>query len=436
MKVQSLASTLACLALLAAVGYAQPEVQPVQFVPFDPELHHPVEPQGGYLMPLDSELGEPQFGAPLSGVPQQIVVPSMTPVPPVPLGPLPPHIQQMQEAMDEAMEAAQMRGMTRALWYHDFPLGMMVLGESPEVRTALGVSSEQMLQLSNMEESFATNLEMIEKMEVTRKYMEANIQATQINILSFDDNDLMSEADLMENIANTASIVTNGIEQEASSSFHLANEFFEAVMTPEQVRKMQEMQLAAMGMGDMPMQFVLAGAYEALDLTDAQRQEMFLIRIELEPEFEEKTNAMFRLDGLMDAKIAAAMREGEDWNETKKRLMAEDPEYKKIHEEILSLNKDFSLQFKTRIFDVLTDAQWKRLQELIDNPPEHARVYLKYIREQMQIPDADEEGAGEPESVGSDVWAPGPDSWRPGDAIPERYRRERNTRGAFPRPTE
>jgi len=74
---------------------------------------------------------------------------------------------------------------------------------------------------------------------------------------------------------------------------------------------------------------------------------------------------------------------------------------------------------------VLTDEQWKRLQELIDHPSELAKIVLKKLKE-----DRGESEEGKNPGGG---WQPGPGSWRPGDAIPEAYRQERNTRGNFPR---
>jgi Ni/Co efflux regulator RcnB len=75
-----------------------------------------------------------------------------------------------------------------------------------------------------------------------------------------------------------------------------------------------------------------------------------------------------------------------------------------------------------KMFDVLTDAQWTRLQNLIDNPPHYIKEYLK---QQKKYRD---------EAEKQEVLVPGPDSWQPGDPIPEEYRQERNTRRNFPRP--
>jgi Ni/Co efflux regulator RcnB len=103
--------------------------------------------------------------------------------------------------------------------------------------------------------------------------------------------------------------------------------------------------------------------------------------------------------------------------------MQKNPEFKRIQDELQTSGKAFSAKFKTRMFDVLNDEQWARLQLLIDNPPPYAKVLLQKIREQSG--QAEQSGGG---------WVPGPNSWKPGDPIPEEYRQKRNTPGNLPRP--
>ena len=87
------------------------------------------------------------------------------------------------------------------------------------------------------------------------------------------------------------------------------------------------------------------------------------------------------------------------------------------------------------MFDVLMDEQWNRLQELIDHPPEYALMFIKELRESFGLVESEKsEEEGAEGGLSPSVWLPGPGSWRPGDAIPEAYRQERNTRGNFPRP--
>jgi len=65
------------------------------------------------------------------------------------------------------------------------------------------------------------------------------------------------------------------------------------------------------------------------------------------------------------------------------------------------------------LYDVLTDEQWDKLQNLVDNPPEYIKAWLKVYSSRNQK---------------QEEWQPGPDSWKPGDGIPESYRQERNER--------
>jgi hypothetical protein len=116
-------------------------------------------------------------------------------------------------------------------------------------------------------------------------------------------------------------------------------------------------------------------------------------------------------------------KERQEKMEAIQKKLKEDPEYKKVSDQLQTQGKAFSTKFNTKIFDILTDEQWARLQKLIDNPPEYAKVFGKKMKEQQ--------GKGEK----SDSWAPGPNSWQPGKPIPEEYRQWRNTGGRFPRGT-
>jgi len=212
----------------------------------------------------------------------------------------------------------------------------------------------------------------------------------------------------------------------------IMNPLFDAVdnvLTPEQKQKINETLLTTMNVmpNFSPMMF------DALHLTDAQKQEMERIKKELEPEFEENleyfaSRQLVLLNKAHDElEKQGGMGDGSELVEKmiaiEKKLQAEDEEFKRISDEVQSQSRAFSTKFRTKMFDVLDDEQWMRLLALLDNPPEHAKVLLEFVKGQSG------------ESAGSGGWSPGPGSWQPGDAIPERYRRERNTRGSFPRPT-
>jgi len=200
------------------------------------------------------------------------------------------------------------------------------------------------------------------------------------------------------------------------------------VLTQEQWQKINESQLA--NMEEMPM-FSL-NIFEALDLTDAQREQMEQSKKELEPEFEKTLENWVNGILIMQKKVdeARGIEGMMDGDAIREKLMAEDPEYQRIYEDIQAQGRAFATKFKVEMFDVLTDEQWERMLNLIDNPPEHALVFRKALKKQSGENEADKET----EKV--EVWQPGPNSWRPGDPIPEEYRLKRNERSRFSRETK
>ena len=226
------------------------------------------------------------------------------------------------------------------------------------------------------------------------------------------------------------------------------------VLTPEQQQLIGEAHLAAMG--EMPI--IAPGMFEVLGLTDDQRQHMEEIKNELEPEFERLvadyasgTMVVMRKlfeeldrDGGLDFNINPEDPDGmqervmqehiramqERMQAAMRRLMDEDPEFRRVSEAMQSQGVEFTTQFRIRMFDVLTDEQWDRLQDLIDNPPESARILLRLMREQRGEGGESEEASEQP-----GVWQPGPDSWRPGMPLPEQYRQQRQQR-RFPSPSQ
>jgi len=216
---------------------------------------------------------------------------------------------------------------------------------------------------------------------------------------------------------------------ELTASF-LSNATADAVentLTPEQKQMMMESRLA--NMVEMPI--FLPSMLEALGLTDAQKQQMEEIKKEIEPEFEQHLDNWVNAEIALERMFIDRLKEEveviatpEGMRAIGKKMMAENPEFKRIYEEIQSKRQAFASKLKVQTFDVLTDEQWIRLQRLIDNPPTHALVFRKRMKELAGESEEDEK---------SDVWVPGPGSWRPGDAIPMQYRIERETRRGFPR---
>ena len=296
----------------------------------------------------------------------------------------------------------------------------------PEIRSAWGVSPDQYLQLR----------------EAWVNVHDARMQDPEFRKIQ----ELMNDVDVPGMRIRGFDEVTLGIAYAQSRrsnelmTIRISNAF-DNTLTPEQRQTMNEAFLASMS--ELPI--ILPDMFEALDLTDDQKQQMNEIKNNLEAEFEKMldefvTHQMMLRDMLIvelggqeietvgtdftrDETLIAFSRFREKTQTATKR-MADAPEYRRILDEMQSSGMAFSTQFRTQMFDVLTDEQWQRLQNLIDNPPPHARVLIAKLREQR----------GETEKNESGVWVPGPGSWRPGDPIPEAYRQERNTERRFPRP--
>jgi hypothetical protein len=70
------------------------------------------------------------------------------------------------------------------------------------------------------------------------------------------------------------------------------------------------------------------------------------------------------------------------------------------------------------MFDVLTDEQMEKLQNLIDHPPDYIKTKIAEMKK-MQGKNIDPIQALL-------------NSWKPGDPIPEEYKKHRNSRKTFP----
>ena len=287
---------------------------------------------------------------------------------------------------------------------------------NPDLRVAWNLSDEQYQALIDIE----ANIDNVRQNDSEYQQLMEEIQTMQAMIDPDDPFPLNTDIE----------IINRWLDIEERGGAWMTNYYSDSIrsiLTPEQMRKIQETHLAIMD--DFPI--VSPFIFEALDLTDDQKQWMEEIRKELEPEFEmvldDFVNGQLllvnkgydELEKLGVNDIDSMMRE----MSTAMGILAEDPEFKRVRDEVESKGRQFATQFRTRLFDVLTDEQWYRLQELINNPPEHARAFRTGFGENKdEIKESD------------DVWIPGPGSWRPGDPIPEAYRQQRNLDRRFPRP--
>ena len=200
-------------------------------------------------------------------------------------------------------------------------------------------------------------------------------------------------------------------------------------LTPDQMKKVYEFHISNMS----DTEFVFPGMFEALDLSDEQRKRLNNIQKEMEPEFEKHIDKVIEYNAKYREKYDAK------WNvltdEEKERLRGDVEFMTKIFADMLpeinakmKSGKEVTDKLKIKMFDVLTDEQWKRLQELVDHPPDYMKRRITQDRQDMERI----RKAGENTASSAGGWQPGPGSWQPGDAIPEVYRQERNSRRPFP----
>jgi len=206
---------------------------------------------------------------------------------------------------------------------------------------------------------------------------------------------------------------------------------FNEVLTPDQWKRIQEYYISTMSYTN----YVFPQMFEALDLSDEQREQFEDIKKNIEPEFvehiakqvEHETRSWEKLN-----ELAMELESIRDWEE--RQRLFEDIR-KKVREEfqpernaLLESGKGLADRLKSEMFDVLTDEQWARMVDLIDNPPDYVKRVIARTREALERTDSSTGTTG--------GWQPGPGSWQPGDGIPEGYRIQRETRRQFPRGEE
>jgi len=204
-------------------------------------------------------------------------------------------------------------------------------------------------------------------------------------------------------------------------------------LSPEQFRKIQEYQISTMANNP----FVSPDMFEALDLSDEQKRQLADIKRELKPEYEKQADKLVegqlffhekfqeeigdKLDNVTDPEERNRIS-----TEASKKVMEKYPEYAKGMGEFTEAGNVLANNLKFKMFDVLTDEQIERMKNLIDNPPEHVKKIFENFRKMAM------KGNAPAAANASGEWRPGPDSWKPGDAIPAEYLKEREKRKTFP----
>jgi hypothetical protein len=291
-----------------------------------------------------------------------------------------PMIQLRMKAMSKAA--------VRSCW-DGWNENMMVISllDDINIRAAMDISDEQFRQIQDAQRN--SRVELMRNPEFLKIIEERRA-------IQKPDDPVMENAD-----EETKTKFQDVQERMGIFAIATTSKAVDDLLTPEQKHKVKEILLA--NMSAMPI--ISPNMFSALDLTDAQMQQMERIKKELEPEFEKNLEKFANGQLVIANKVFEELEKqgGGDFRvlqergeATMKKMIADDPALRKIYEDATSQGKAFSAQFQTKMFDVLTDAQWKRLQDLIDNPPEHAKAFGKKLKEQM----------GEAEKAGA--WQPGP----------------------------
>ena len=210
------------------------------------------------------------------------------------------------------------------------------------------------------------------------------------------------------------------------------NDVVNETLTPDQLRKIKEYQIANMSTDAL----VSPDMFEVLNLSGAQKKQLEEIKEKLKPEVEKQIDKIVEHQTFYQEKMFDEI--GDKLNdvtdpaerikiitEAQKKVADKYPGYIPETSEYLASGKILSEKLKVEMFDVLNDEQWERMLDLIDNPPDHVKKYFERFNKIMSVNNTQTESG----------WQPGPNSWRPGDAIPEAYRIERNERSRFKRET-
>ncbi len=321
----------------------------------------------------------------------------------------------MRSPMGRISQQAGGRAVSRAMWEGNAgALMAFQLADEPEIREAWGITDEQHQQ----------------------------IKATVTNPMLFMNHpDFPALAGEMQKYVNPADIYMENATQEQLDGFAavqekligLSMEVIPAeigkVMTEEQNQKLLEFQLASMS--GMPI--TMPKAFEALGLSDEQKQQLDGVKKEFEADFMQLMDeAMETQFGLLDKMYEQMEKDGveiKDLKDLQEKVMAvakkveelgkTDENVRRQNELFQKKGEAFTARLKFKIYDILTDEQMAKLEQLVDNPPEYVTNFLKKMK--------DKQGLSLDAKSPSDFM----NAWKPGEPIPEEYRQKR-ARKAFP----
>ena len=188
-----------------------------------------------------------------------------------------------------------------------------------------------------------------------------------------------------------------------------------------QVRKL-EMQL----MPEIGIPF--PSMFDPLDLTDDQKKEMNKITDEMKAEYDRLTQeaATLKAERLaatyqsLQGKVFTSQADFDKALQDVHRQYVPSEEILKKYKDLRERGTKFTTLLQTRLMDVLTDEQLDKMAQILAETPK----FIKKVRAEFQ--------ANQKAQQKLPTYVPGPDSWRPGDPVPEKFKEERKA-GRFPR---
>ena len=310
-------------------------------------------------------------------------------------------------------EADKIRGriMYRSLWEGTGTSSMIfaLVTHSPDFQEALGVSAEQVEQLKAATFTIAANPDFAAATAEIEKLTSPN------------------DPYFMKASPETTKAYLAATEKMTKAMTLLMPQEMDKLITPEQKQRMLEIQIAAMGVFPIP----TPEMFEALDLTDEQREQLEVIKKEMEVDFDricdELTESQHAAMGAVYAqmqqdgvKVANFGELDAKINEAIKKLETKSgKDYRMTAEEKVKSAQDFTKTLKFKMFDVMTDAQMKKMWDLINKPPKYMDKILPKLKKSYE------------ERSKTPGWQPGSNAWQPGDPIPADYIEHRKAK--FPK---
>ncbi|MDR1959773.1 MAG: hypothetical protein LBQ54_12145 [Planctomycetaceae bacterium] len=206
------------------------------------------------------------------------------------------------------------------------------------------------------------------------------------------------------------------------------DEEIEATFIPEQWQTLQTVKMQLMPEMGLP----VPSLFEPLGLSDEQREQMETVKQSMNAEFETLLDGLVEIRKEQIKEMAALLTESpegdisdlseenfiEKMQEASKKAFQSEKIRRKTKENN-EQGKKLATELKMRLMNVLTDEQLDRMQELIDNMPDFAVSALDMMSKQRQEREKKKQ---------RDL---SPDAWRPGDGVPEQFKKERKS-GQFP----